>query len=304
MSDNLRLGIILNPEAGRGRARFIFSSLIDYLHKKEIAFQLESTNAPGHAKDIAFRMKDNYKIILAAGGDGTINEVTEGIVGSRTALAILPIGSGNDFNKMIGVPKKVNQVINIIINGRKKLHDLGQICFWNSNGEKKRRYFINTLGIGLDAEIADEAKKIKLLRGLPLYLLAALKALRKHSPNEYKIKEGKRTWTEKAFLICIGNGRFEGGGFKLLPHAVLNDSCLDMCVIRNMSILKAFKLVPYLIKGTHKNVNKISMWKSKQIEIESSRPFVIHGDGEVLTSNAVRVKVELSPKRINVIIPG
>jgi diacylglycerol kinase family enzyme len=109
MFDSRQLGIILNPEAGRGRAKHILRSLTDRLHEKGIAFQLEQTNAPGHAKDIALRMKEDYEIILAAGGDGTINEITSGIIDSKTALAVLPVGSGNDFNKMIGIPKNISQ---------------------------------------------------------------------------------------------------------------------------------------------------------------------------------------------------
>jgi diacylglycerol kinase (ATP) len=304
MFDSRQLGIILNPEAGRGRAKHILKSLTDCLHEKGVAFQLEQTNAPGHAKDIALRMKEDHEIILAAGGDGTINEVTSGIINSKTALAVLPVGSGNDFNKMIGIPKKISQAVTAILYGKKKLIDLGQGYFWNSLGEKKKCHFVNTLGIGLDAEIAHETRKIKLLRGLPLYLLAAIKALYKHTPNEYKLIEGNRTWIEKAFLICIGNGCFEGGGFKLLPRAITNDSRLDICLIKDMPILKALKIIPHLIKGSHFNKNRISMWKSKEIRIESKSPFVIHCDGEVLTNDAVKIKVELSPKKINVIVPA
>ena len=303
MFENSQFGIILNPEAGRGRARHLLKSLIDCLRRKGVTFQLERTNAPGHAKDIALRMRNNYEIIIAAGGDGTVNEVTAGIIDSKTSLAVLPIGSGNDFNKVIGIPKKINQAIDTILSGKKKLFDLGQISFWNSLGEKKKCHFVNTLGIGLDAEIANETKKIKLLRGLPLYLLAAIKAVSKHSPNEYKLIESKRTWFEKAFLICIGNGSFEGGGFKLLPAALPDDSQLDICLIKHMPIMKALRLVPHLLKGTHAGKNDISVWRSKRISIESERPFVIHGDGEILAENAVKADIELAGEKVNVIIP-
>ncbi len=299
-----KLGIILNPEAGRGKARRIFSMLPDYLRRNGVPFHLESTNAPGHAQDIAKRMKNNYEIILAAGGDGTLNEVTEGMAGSKTALAVLPIGSGNDFNRMIRIPKRMDKAINTILNGKKKLQDLGQIYFWNSLGEKKKRLFINTLGIGLDAEIADETKNIKWLRGLPLYLLAAFKALKKHSSNEYRITAGKKTWSEKAFLICIGNGCFEGGGFNLLPQASLDDSLLDMCLIKRIPVLKAVKLLPALIKGTHAKKKSIIMHRIREISIESKTPFVLHSDGEILDRKAVRVKIELATQKLYVIKPA
>jgi diacylglycerol kinase family enzyme len=160
-----KLGIILNPAAGRGRAGDMRERLISCLQEKKITFQLELTRKSGHAEEIAFRMSENFETIVAAGGDGTINEVVSGIVGKKAAIAILPIGSGNDFNKIIGMSRKLDHAIDIIINGSKKLMNLGKVIYWNKQGGKKERYFINTLGMGLDAEIAKETKQIKFFRG-------------------------------------------------------------------------------------------------------------------------------------------
>jgi YegS/Rv2252/BmrU family lipid kinase len=303
MFDQLKLGIILNPAAGRGRARYAAKLIIEYLHRKKIPFYLEKTSGPGDAKDIAAKIRDKFEIIVAAGGDGTVNEVATGIIGSKAALALLPIGSGNDFNRIIEIPKRISHAIDFILNGKRKLLDIGQVSIWNSHGEKTKRFFINTLGMGLDAEIANETKNIKFIRGLPLYLLAAVKAIRKHSPNEYKIKEGNKTRTEQAFLICIGNGSYEGGGFKLLPNAAPDDSFLDTCLIRTMPILKILRLIPCLIKGTHGGERRISIWKSRQISIKASKPFILHGDGEILENNTIRAEIELAAKKICVIVP-
>jgi diacylglycerol kinase (ATP) len=297
------LGIILNPAAGRGRAGNIRKRLVSCLQEKKIPFQLELTRGPGHAKEIAFRMSKIFKTIVTAGGDGTINEVVSGIVGRKTAIAILPIGSGNDFNKVIGISKKIDHAIDDIINGTKKLLDLGKVSYWNHWGEKKERYFINTLGMGLDAEIAKETKQIKFLRGLPLYLLAAIKAIQKHFPNEYKITEDKKTKVERAFFICTGNGCFEGGGFKLLPNAKPNDSLLDICILGVIPIHKAIGIIPKLIKGNHENLSKVSMWKSRKIIIEAKNTFILHGDGEILEENTVRAEIKLARSQINFIVP-
>jgi YegS/Rv2252/BmrU family lipid kinase len=303
MYKQLELGIILNPAAGRGRAGNIRKRLVSCLQEKKIPFQLELTRGPGHAKEIAFRMSEIIETIVAAGGDGTINEVVSGIVGRKAAIAILPLGSGNDFNKVIGISKKIDHAIDAIINGTRKLLDLGKVSYWNHWGEKKERYFINTLGMGLDAEIAKETKQIKFLRGLPLYLLAAVKALQKHCPNEYRITEEKMTKVERAFFICAGNGCFEGGGFKLLPNANPNDSLLDICILRVMPIHKAIGIVPKLIKGTHENLPKVSMWKSRKFFIEAKNTFILHGDGEILDENTIRAEVKLAPSQISFIIP-
>jgi diacylglycerol kinase (ATP) len=303
MADKIKFGIILNPNAGRGRARSAGNRIINYLQKRRIQFYLEMTNCPGHATEIARSMKNEFKTIIAAGGDGTVNEMMSGMIGGKSALAILPIGSGNDFNRIIGIPKKINQAVDTIISGKNKLFDLGEVHYWNQCGTERKRHFINTLGIGLDAEIANETKRIGFLRGLPLYLLATVRALSKHSPNEYNITTRNSEKTEKAFLICIGNGKYEGGGFKLLPDAVPDDSMLDICLIRNMSIWNALWVLPKALGGSFHGHKKVSNWNSKELKIESKRPFVLHGDGEVLEEKAVKARIKLAQKKVNIVIP-
>jgi diacylglycerol kinase (ATP) len=304
MRDSQTVGIILNPKAGRGRAGNIRNQLITCLQERKIPFQLELTRYPGHAKDLALQMCKSNKLIIAAGGDGTINEVASGIANPGVELAFIPIGSGNDFNKVIGIPRKINQALEIIFSGKKRFMDFGQISYWNYLGEKKKKNFINTLGLGLDAEIADETRKIQWLRGMPLYLLAALKALRKHFPNTYQITEGKNVLNIHAFFICIGNGNYEGGGFKLLPNANQSDSRLDLCILEEMPIYKAIKFVPKLIKGTHENLEKVFMGTFRKLTIESKRPFILHGDGEIFEERALKVKIEIAPKKIAIRTPN
>jgi diacylglycerol kinase (ATP) len=303
MNKHQGIGIILNPAAGRGRAGEIRKRLVSCLQERKIPFQLELTRGQDHAKEISFRMSNIFETIIAAGGDGTVNEVVSGVVGKKVAIAILPIGSGNDFSKVIVIPKKIDLVIDAIINGKKKLMDLGKVSYWNQYGKKRERYFVNTLGMGLDAEIAKETMQIKHLRGLPLYLLAAIRAIQKHSPNEYEITEGNKTKIERAFFICIGNGCFEGGGFKLLPNAKPNDSLLDICILRTMPIIKAIGIVPKLIKGKHENLSKVSIWRTKKISIEGKNTFTLHGDGEIIEENTTRAEVKIVPSRISFIVP-
>jgi len=241
-------------------------------------------------------------IIVAVGGDGTVNEVAEGMLESTASLAILPIGSGNDFNKIVGIPKKLNLAIETIISGKKKSIDLGKVIIKNYSGTTQIKHFINTLGIGIDAQIAKETQRIKYLRGLPLYIIAAIKALSIYSPNEYTIIDNDTTRKEKAYFICAGNGVYEGGGFKMLPDANPSDSILNICLIRKMSIWNAFHLVPKIITGIHGNHKMISMWNSKTLNITSEKPFILHGDGEIFEEKAINVEIDLIPKAITLIV--
>ncbi len=248
-------------------------------------------------------MSKECDIIIAVGGDGTVNEVAAGLIGSTASLSVFPIGSGNDFNRLIGIPKTMRTAIDTIISGTKKLFDLGRVLIQNSTGTTQVKHFANTLGIGIDAQISKEAQSIKYLRGLPLYVVAAIKALSTYSPNGYTISDNGTTRKEKAYLICAGNGIYEGGGFKMLPDADPSDSKLNICLIRKMSVWNALTLIPKIIQGTHGTHSKVTLWDSKGLRISSEQPFILHGDGEIFEENAVDVKIDLIPKALNVIIP-
>lgn len=304
MSKRQKLGIILNPIAGRGHALRCEKRIIEYLRTANQAFSLEKTSGRGDATVIAEQMKSEFNIIVAAGGDGTLNEVVIGVAGSDASVGILPVGSGNDYNRMIGIPPKVDRALETILHGARKIFDLGKISVWNSAGQLKKSLFVNTLGIGLDAEIAHESKCVKYLQGLPLYLFAAVKALVSHVSNEYEIKEGKKTRTLKAFLICAGNGKYEGGGFKMVPEAELDDLRLNLCLIHAAPIMKAIHLIPQLIAGKHTKDPLVSLWTSKGLTIQAKKPFLLHIDGEILEEKALKVEVGLSRKKIGIITPA
>jgi diacylglycerol kinase (ATP) len=298
-----KLGLILNPIAGRGRAKHIEKRLVEYLRKQNINFELEKTNGPMHATELSRQMSNHVEVIVAMGGDGTLNEVATGILGSTASLAIFPIGSGNDFNRLIGIPREMNLAIDTIISGSKKFIDLGRVAITNSHASRQLKYFINTLGIGIDAVIAKETKRIKYLRGLPLYIVATIKALSAYSPNEYEILDGEKIKKEKAYLISVGNGIYEGGGFKMLPEADPSDSKLMVCLIQKMSAWNAIPLVPKIINGTHGGHKLITMWESQKLKISSKQPFILHGDGEIFEENATDVTIDLIPNAISLIVP-
>ncbi len=304
MSKRQRLGIILNPAAGRGHALRCQKALVEYLQAAKQSFSLEHTSGPGDATRMARQMSKQFSVVVAAGGDGTVNEVAAGVAGSRASLGVLPIGSGNDFGRMIGMPKRVDHAIELIIHGVKKFFDLGKISIWNSAGQLKQGIFVNTLGVGLDAEIAHQAKCIKHLSGLPLYLVAAIKSLVTHVSNEYELREGKKKRVHKAYFICAGNGKYEGGGFKVLPEAEPDDLRLNLCIVHSAPVIKAIRLIPKFIAGKHTKDSLISLWESKGLTIQAKNPFLLHVDGEVLEQSALKVDVSLSKQKIAVITPA
>jgi diacylglycerol kinase (ATP) len=303
MPNQVKLGIVLNPNAGRGRAIKLEKPLVNYLDHHNILFHLEKTIGPLHATILSRQMSKEFEIIVAVGGDGTVNEVAAGISGSMSSLAFFPIGSGNDFNRIVRVPRNLEQGLNAIIGGKKKKIDLGKVKIISSTGLTQIRNFVNTLGIGIDAEIANQVKRIKYLRGLPLYILAAFKALSTYSINEYSYSSKEFFGHEKAFLICAGNGAYEGGGFKMLPGADPSDGKLNICLIKKMPIWKSVTVIPKIIKGTHERHKMINIWNSKSLQVTSKYPFILHGDGEIFEENAIDAAIEIIPDAISVIFP-
>jgi diacylglycerol kinase (ATP) len=303
VSKNQRIGIILNPTAGRGHAGHVEKELISHFRKKKIDFQLEKTKEIGHGIALAKSMANHFNIVIAAGGDGTMNEVGTGLLGSTTALGVLPIGSGNDFNRMVGMSKNVISTIDKTLLGIKKKFDVGSLIIRNETNRVHKKFFLNTLGIGIDAEIARQARQIKHIKGLGLYLIAALRALSTYKPNRYVIKDRSSNITEDAYLICLGNGNYEGGGFKMLPNAVPDDRWFDVCLIRTMSMREALPIIPKIIAGTHSKSNKTIEWKTRKISICSEEPFILHGDGEILETNAIEINVEMAKSQLLVMMP-
>ena len=300
-SSGKRLGIIVNPIAGRGRAVRGEERIVRYLRSKRHAFCIEHTNGPGHATALARRMCREFDILLAAGGDGTVNEVACGMIRGTAALSVLPIGSGNDFGRLLGIPNNVEHAIDRILSGTIRHFDMGVIAVRNIHGDIRRRFFVNTVGMGLDAEIANETKQIRILRGLPLYLFAAIRALRRHVPNEYAIVQKGKRRKQNAFFVCAGNGPYEGGGFRMIPDARPDDQMLHWCMVQAVPLYRALHLIPRMLRGSHTEYPIVSTWKSNKATIIGTQPFIVHVDGEIVDDRARQVDIALAAEQLKVI---
>ncbi|MEL6824274.1 MAG: YegS/Rv2252/BmrU family lipid kinase, partial [Calditrichota bacterium] len=206
--------LILNPAAGRGEAARKKDALVRAFDNIAPNLEVHITAAPGDARKIAGRYRDAGQVVIVAGGDGTVHEVINGLVGGNAAMGVIPIGSGNDFVKMLSLPTELGDAINVIKANRRKKIDLGKINdVWFSNG----------LGIGFDADVVVEANKIERLRGFLIYLVAVLKTLRTFTNRTVKIEVDNTIVEKSIFMISVGNGSCQGGGFYLTPDAKIDD---------------------------------------------------------------------------------
>lgn len=302
LGNDLKAHILLNPYAGRWKGARLYHKIMKYAKLLRHLEKFQLTTAPGEAIKIA--RETSAELIIAAGGDGTVNEVVNGILqsGSEKLLGVIPIGSGNDFAKMLNLkPFKIKLALESIKKSKAITSDVGLIKFLTSDGKLEERFFINVVGIGFDAVTADESRKIKHLRGIPLYLLSVLKTLSKYESPEMEVYIDGKLIKDKIFLIAIGNGTSAGGGFLLTPQAKIDDALFDVCIVNDLSILKILQLLPTVLKGNHIHYPEVRMFKAKEIEIRSNSNLTMHADGEILGTSLRWIKISVVPSAVEVI---
>lgn len=284
---------IINPQAGKGETPKLWAEIQPAIERLGIRYEHSITDRPAQVRPtVRDALKQGCDRIYIVGGDGTINEVINCIIGSPVALGIIPTGSGNDFAKMIGVTT-IETGIKTLVNGRRKKIDLGRI----GNG-----YFINIVGIGFDALVAFLVKKSR-FHGQLGYFASVLTALQGYRPPRFELTADTHTFSGRAFSVSVGNGQFHGSLFRLTPDAVIDDGILDICIIGKVPVPKFLFNIPKAIKGTHASVREVVMLKTKRLSVESETPFYAHCDGEVMVKPVKKIEVTVVPRALEVIVP-
>lgn len=288
---------IVNPVAGKGQG-LKYVKEIENLFEEEVEFHIEITKKIGHATEIAKRysMQEDY-IIYAVGGDGTVNEVINGMVGSNSSLVIIPTGSGNDFIRTIDPNYKKKDLLHKLIEGNTTLVDIIKI---------NEKYCLNIASVGLDADIVFNAiafKKMKFVKGDMAYILSICKTIFGKKGIEIKVKlDDKELSDRKVLFLAVANGKFYGGGVPITPNAEIDDGLADVCLVENLNLLKIFKLLPKLAKAKHTEAKEVKIYRAKKIEIESETLFRVNIDGEIVEGD--KLKIEVIPRAIKLIIPA
>ena len=286
--------IILNPAAGRGKAKSLMERIDSFFSQADIQFDLSVTERPLHATEIAREAVSEFKDFIVVGGDGTINEVINGIQGSDVNLGIIPVGSGNDFIKCVNIPNDFEESVKVILDGKIRAIDLGKMG---------NRFFPNGLGVGFDALAAEYANKIKLFKGALIYLISVFKAYFKFTPPVLTIESDTRIIKKRIFFATIGNGICLGSKFYLTPEAKPDDGMFDICIVEPVSMFRLIKLIPKVFKGEHLNENIVTYFKAKHLKVTSDIGSPVHMDGEVISLNLKNFEVELIPNTLNLYVP-
>jgi YegS/Rv2252/BmrU family lipid kinase len=299
--------VIVNPNAGNGKGKKDWDKISALLKKEDLLFTARFTEKKGHAIDITREaISAGFRKIATVGGDGTLNEVVNGVFLNEIcptldiSLALIPVGTGNDWGKMFGIQPDYEKAIKIISANKQMIHDVGLISFYNGT-EKKSRYFINIAGLGFESVVVRKTniQKDKGRGGKLIYFYNLLTSLLsyKNTKAEVVIDGGKIH--ADVFSINVGNGRYCGGGMRQTPDAIPDDGILNVTVINGMGKFEIIRNLKILYDGTILSHPKIDGYKCKNMTVNSDSIIYTEADGESLGHTPVEFSI--IPASINVI---
>jgi diacylglycerol kinase (ATP) len=294
--------IILNPWSGRGNGKQQRPALEAALRKYEVDYTIVETHARGGGIELAYQALDRgYEQIVAAGGDGTINEVVNGLMGSRAQggrvaqLGIIPVGTGSDFVKVLdGVQANdLEGAARRLAAGKTRFVDVGLA---------NERYFLNAIGMGLDAQVAYETTKLPNIKGVAVYLVGIIRALANYKSYPMTIRYDDHELKRRMLFTSVANGRCQGGAFWLTPQAEIDDGVLDLCMVEKMRLPSIIRHIPTLMEGKHTSLKWVTMGQARRITIDSNGPMPFATDGEVIATDVSHVEIEIIPKALELIV--
>jgi diacylglycerol kinase (ATP) len=303
----IRYKVILNPTSGSGTGGRKEALLVSELNRLELDYDLTRTEARGHAIQLARQAAvDGYDVVVAAGGDGTVNEVINGLLQAEEegqplrALGVLCVGRGNDFADGVGIPADPEEACRVLQQNQQMRIDVGRV----SGGDfPDGRYFGNCVGAGFDAVTTIEVGKLPRLGGFASFFLAVVKTIFLSNYNLHaRIEYDDQVLRQSSMLISVMNGRRLGGGFWMAPEGKPDDGLFDLCIARAVSRRRIFSLIPHFMRGDQFTQPEITSARARKICITAERGGLpAQTDGEIICVDGQRLEIELIPRRLPVV---
>lgn len=302
-----RYKIIANPKSGKGTAEAKIPLIEEELKKLGLDYDLVYTEHRWHAAELALdAVEKGFDVVVAAGGDGTVNEVLNGVMLAKDTglgsarMAALSIGQGNDFHFGMGVPLDLAAGCETLAKGETRTIDVLRV----TGGDfPQGRYVGNGMGIGFDAVVGFLAAKMKRLRGFAAYTAAAIQAIAYYYKAPLlEIKIDDRTITQPALMVNFMNGRRLGGGFMISPEGNPADGLIDVCITDQVSRPLILTKIPKFMAGTHIKDKAVHTSQARQAHVKAlNGTLPVHGDGETICTHGEELLIELLPARLELI---
>ena len=288
----MSIKLIINPAAGRGKASKLSNRVISEFEKRGIDFDYEYSTKPRQAVEISRKASTEFQNVIAVGGDGTVNEVGEGLVGSDAIFGVIPLGSGNDFAKETGIPSKISDAVGVILSDNFHLIDVIKV---------NDRVSLNTAGVGFNGIVSEVAKSVKYLKGMSVYIWSVVKTAIRYKSIPLKISINSRLNEDDIFMVSICNSKSEGGGFIMAPDAKNDDGLFDVTIIRHTGYTNLLLNLNKALTGNLDKLKEVETIKGNSILIESEYPMPVHVDGEVISLISHKVEASILKSSLKVI---
>jgi diacylglycerol kinase (ATP) len=285
------IAVILNPASGAGKTLHLVPKVTAALERLGRPYRLHLTARANEAPEVARQFaREGACMVIAIGGDGTVNEVANGLLTSGTdvPLAVVPSGHGSDFVRTTATPKSVDDAIALACSGKTRRIDVGRASFDDGTS----RFFVNVAGLGFDAAVAQRVQKTRLPGSTLPYLVALGSTLFRYRNLKVDVQCDDEQLSQVAVFVTVANAKYFGGGLMITPMAEIDDGMLDLAVIGDFSKFELIKQVPGVYKGKHVTHPKFLHRRTKSVRIESSEPARVQLDGELVGAAPVTFTVE------------
>lgn len=288
-----KIKFIINPIAGFRRDKSFIEALIQQ-RCKDLDFVIVHTTGPGEATRLAQEAAtQGYHAVVAIGGDGTVNETASGLVGTGTALGIIPRGSGNGLARSLDIPLQPAEALEVICSGKVHRIDAGRAA---------HRYFFVVTGVGFDANVGHKFNTATWRGPIPYFYIAA-REFASYQPEPLRLRLENETIEMTPFLVTIANTKQYGNGAIIAPQAKPDDGVLEVCVVQPMNFAEFVMNAPKLFNGKADTIPMITYYHSKIATIEKTGPILFHVDGEAQMSDGA-LNVSVLPLALKVIVPA
>ncbi|MDP2138879.1 MAG: diacylglycerol kinase family lipid kinase [Candidatus Didemnitutus sp.] len=287
--------LIFNPASGHNRRKPQFrAQLTEFAERNAQQVMLSPTSGPGHATELARAAVDaGFACVAAVGGDGTVNEVARGLIGTEVALGLVPCGSGNGFARHLGIPLQPTRALNLLVSPQKRM---ARIDTGTANGHP----FVNVMGCGFDAELSQRFNQLQ-RRGLAAYAVATLRAYREATIETYRLTCGNESVELPALLVAVANGSQYGNNARIARHAKIDDGLLDLVAVRPLGFgLPEFAARLFL--GRLQPSRFVHGRRGTTFTIERTSAGLFHTDGEWRDA-AATIEVDVLPASLAVVLP-
>jgi len=311
MNDTQRILVILNPVAGKGKAAESLPELKRLMEAAGLTFDLRLTERPGHATEIAQGAgTEGYGIVVAAGGDGTVNEVVNGLMRARAAGSPVPtlnsfsVGRGNDFAYGADLPGTLEECVAVLAQGERRAMDVGII---KGGDYPEGKYFANGIGVGFDTIVGLEAAKLKHVHGFMAYVIGALRTFVIFPiPPRLRLDYDSASLEQTSTQVSIMNGKRMGGTFFMAPMAENHDGRFELCVAEGLNRREMIDLMVRYTKGTQAGHAKIKTMSASKVRITApDGGLIVHADGETICIDGTSLEIECLASALTIVCdPG